>query len=81
MQRGLVSSWNRKLGPCDLCGMPCVGAKGLGRPRENGSCGPREELVVRREGDCEACIGEERTGYISCVVALERLLSEGSVQG
>ena len=76
-----MNSWNRKLGPCDLCGLPCVGKKGLGRPWEDEGCEPRGELVVCRAGDCEACIGEERAGQISCAVALGPLLAEGSVQG
>ena len=45
MPRGFVNSWNLKFGPCDLCGMPCVGAKGLGLLREDEGCGPREGLA------------------------------------
>ena len=35
MPRGFVNSWNRKFVRCDLCGMPCIGAKGLGLPHED----------------------------------------------
>ena len=57
MPRGFVNSWNRKFVHSDLCGMPCIGAKGLGLPQEDEDCEPREGLAVRRAGDCEACIG------------------------
>ena len=79
--RGFVHSWNLKFGPCDLWGMPCVGAKGFPFAREDEGCGPREGLEVGRAGDIEACIGEERTGYISCAVARGCLLGEESVHG
>ena len=76
-----MNSWHLKLGLCDLCGMPCVGTKGFGLPREDEDCGPQGGLGVWRAGDCEACIGKERTGSISCAVARGRFLGEGSVQG
>ena len=38
--------------------MPCVGAKGFPRPRDDGGCGPREGLTVCLAGDCEACMGK-----------------------
>ena len=44
--RGFVKSWKQKFGHCDLCGMLCVGTKGLTFPREDEGCGPREGLAV-----------------------------------
>ena len=55
-----------------------MGAKGFPFPREEEGCGPLWGLAVYRAGNCEAWIGDERTGYISRAVAPGRLLGEGS---
>ena len=67
--------------PGALWMIPCVGLQGFLLPGEVEGCGPLGGFAVCLAGDYEAWIGDERTGYISCAVALGRLLGEGSVHG